>query len=84
MTLEDEFKIAVQRTRNLNQRPSNQVLLRLYALYKQVTSGDIPEETFASASDIKTTAKYNAWDSLKGKSKEACMKDYILLVESLD
>ena len=84
MDLENDFKEAVERTRYLNHRPSNQILLKLYALYKQATSGDITEETTRSAHDFKAAAKYEAWKELKGKSKEACMKDYIHLVESLD
>jgi len=83
MTLEEEFNIAIDHTKTLNQRPSNEVLLKLYALYKQATIGDNQGEKPVSF-DIKALAKFNAWESLKGKSREASMKEYIDLVHSLD
>jgi acyl-CoA-binding protein len=83
MTLEDEFNKAIDLTKTFNQRPSNEVLLKLYALYKQATMGDNPGEKPA-VFDIKALAKFNAWESLKGKSREESMREYIELVHSLD
>ena len=83
MTLEEEFNNAVTRTKQLKQRPTNQTLLLLYALFKQATAGDIPEVQVPDH-DFKAIAKFNAWKSQKGKSKETCMKEYINLVQSLD
>lgn len=83
MTLEEEFNTAVIRTKQLKQRPTNQTLLLLYALFKQATVGDI-SEVQAPDHDFKAIAKFNAWKAQKGKSKEACMQDYINLVQSLD
>lgn len=83
MTLEEEFNKAVDHTKMLSQRPSNEVLLKLYALYKQATKGDNKGEKPAEF-DIKAIAKFNAWNSLKGKSSEAAMQEYIDLVHSLE
>ena len=57
----------------------NDVLLELYALYKQATSGD------ASGSrpgmlDVKGRAKYDAWAKHKGTTKDAAMAAYIGVV----
>jgi acyl-CoA-binding protein len=58
----------------------NDVMLDMYALYKQATVGD------ASGSrpgmfDLKGRAKYDAWAKQKGNSKDAAMTAYIALVE---
>jgi acyl-CoA-binding protein len=57
----------------------NDVMLEMYALYKQATSGD------ASGSrpgmlDIRGRAKFDAWTKHKGMSKDAAMEAYIVLV----
>ena len=44
MTLDEQFQEAVGNTQKLTQRPSNDVLLKIYALYKQVTFGDMTGE----------------------------------------
>jgi acyl-CoA-binding protein len=83
MTLQEEFEEAVNRTKELTQRPSNDVLLKLYALYKQSTIGDVQGD-LPNAMDFKATAKYRAWESLKGKPANTCQKEYIDLVNSLE
>ena len=83
MTLQEEFDQAVSRTKELTQRPTNDVLLKLYALYKQSTVGDIQGDE-PNAMDFKATAKYRAWESLKGKSVNTCQKEYIDIVNSLE
>ena len=57
----------------------NDVLLELYALYKQATVGD------ASGSrpgmlDVRGRAKYDAWARRKGTTADAAMTEYIALV----
>lgn len=83
MTLQEEFDQAVDRTKELTQRPTNDVLLRLYALYKQSTVGDVQGE-LPNVMDFKAMAKYRAWESLKGKPANTCQKEYINLVNSLE
>jgi len=82
MNLDEQFRAAVALTQKLSQRPTNEVLLKIYALYKQVTVGDVTGEKPVGF-DFKAAAKYNAWESLKGKGKEECMKTYIEIVNSL-
>lgn len=82
MTLEEEFENAVTRSRKLSEIPSNEALLSMYGLYKQATAGDNPGER-PGGFDFKTIAKYDAWKSQEGKSKEEARKEYIELVEQL-
>ena len=83
MSLQEEFDQAVNRTKELTIRPSNDILLKLYALFKQSTVGDVQGET-PNAMDFKAMAKYRSWESLKGKSMDDCKKEYIHLVNSLE
>ena len=78
----EEFNEAVETSKALTKRPSNEELLQLYALYKQSTEGD-NNDSRPGGFDFKAIAKYDAWAALKGKSPEAAMKDYISFVKDL-
>ncbi len=82
MALVDDFNTAVVRSKELTQRPSNEDLLKLYALFKQATDGDVSGER-PGGFDFKAIAKFDAWASTKGISKEKAMEDYVALVNSL-
>lgn len=58
---------------------SNDVMLELYALYKQGTAGDVSGSR-PGMLDVKGRAKYDAWAKQKGKTKDAAMEAYIALV----
>ena len=58
----------------------NDVMLDLYALYKQATSGDVSGSR-PGMLDLRGRAKYDAWANRKGTSKEAAMTAYIELVD---
>jgi diazepam-binding inhibitor (GABA receptor modulating acyl-CoA-binding protein) len=60
------FEEAVIKSKSLKERPSNDELLKLYALYKQATDGDVKGER-PGGFDFKGAAKYDAWESQKGK-----------------
>lgn len=77
-----QFENAVARSKELTKRPSNEELLQLYALYKQATEGDVAGER-PGGFDFKAIAKYDAWEEIKGKSKDQAMQDYAALVEKL-
>ncbi len=83
MDLTSLFEKAVSDSKNLSDRPSNDTLLQLYSFYKQATEGDINIDPPANPFDFVSKAKYEAWAGLKGKTKEAAMKEYIDLVEKL-
>lgn len=82
MTLKEQFEKAISESKSLPKKPSNDTLLKIYSLYKQATKGDVEGER-PTGFDFVNLAKYNAWDSLKGKNKEDAMQEYIHLVDSL-
>lgn len=83
MELKELFEKATSESKSLPDKPSNEVLLQLYSLYKQSTEGDVHTEPPANPFDFVNKAKYQAWSDLKGKTKEEAMQQYINLVEKL-
>jgi acyl-CoA-binding protein len=81
--LQQQFEKAVVESKDLSERPSNDVLLQIYALYKQATEGDINIDPPTNPFDIVAKAKYSAWEGLKGKSKNESMQDYVDLIQNL-
>lgn len=82
MDLNAEFQNAVQNVETLDQRPANNMLLKLYGLYKQATEGDVKGER-PGGFDFKAMAKYNAWKALAGKVSDDAKTEYVALVNSL-
>ncbi len=82
MDLAQQFENSVKQVAPLTRQPSNDELLKLYALYKQATEGDVQGER-PGGFDFKGIAKYDAWSALKGKSREQAMQEYIDLVNLL-
>ncbi len=78
-----QFEQAVADSKNLTQKPSNEILLQLYSLYKQATEGDNNIEPPSNMFDFVGKAKYDAWAALKGKSAEDAKNEYVKLVSSL-
>jgi diazepam-binding inhibitor (GABA receptor modulating acyl-CoA-binding protein) len=83
MTIQEQFEQAVKASKNLPQRPGNDVLLQLYALYKQATEGDVQGEVPSNPFDFVAKAKYEAWAGISGKSKDQAMQEYVQLIEKL-
>jgi diazepam-binding inhibitor (GABA receptor modulator, acyl-CoA-binding protein) len=83
MTLVEQFEQAAAASKSLSSRPDNQTLLQLYSLYKQATEGDVSGDAPSNPFDFVAKAKYEAWESLRGKSKDEAMQSYINLVNSL-
>ena len=80
--LQASFEKAAEDIKKLSERPDNDTLLKLYALYTQGADGDVsgPKPGFF---DFVGTAKYEAWSKLKGTGKEDAMQKYIDLVAKL-
>ena len=83
MELNTLFEQAVANSKNLPEKPGNDVLLQLYSLYKQSTEGDVNIEAPSNPFDFVAKAKYNAWEELKGKSKHVAIQEYVDLVTKL-
>ncbi|TAL96244.1 MAG: acyl-CoA-binding protein [Rhodanobacter sp.] len=80
--LRREFNQAAEDVQHLAKRPDNDTLLKLYALYKQGTEGDL-KRTQPGFFDFVGTAKHEAWAQLSGVSEEQAMRRYITLVQQL-
>ena len=82
MTLAERFEDAQKRVKTLSSAPDNDVLLDLYALYKQAAVGDVTGSR-PGMMDFKGRAKFDAWAKRKGTSKDAAMEAYVALVDRL-
>lgn len=80
--LKKRFDQAVADSKNLPERPDNMTLLKLYALFKQASSGDASGEQ-PGMMDFVARAKWDAWDKLRGTSGEEAMKQYVALIDEL-
>jgi diazepam-binding inhibitor (GABA receptor modulator, acyl-CoA-binding protein) len=78
--LQAKFERAVADSKQLPEKPDNMTLLRLYALYKQASSGDADE---TRPTDFVGGAKWDAWHALAGMAKDEAMQAYVDLIESL-
>ena len=80
--LKQQFEQAAKDVQGLSERPDNDTLLRLYALYKQGSEGDVsgPKPGFF---DFVGPAKYEAWAKLKGTAQDEAMQKYVGLVGKL-
>jgi diazepam-binding inhibitor (GABA receptor modulator, acyl-CoA-binding protein) len=82
MSLTEKFEDAQKRVNALTSRPSNDDLLKLYALYKQATVGDAQGKR-PGMLDLKGRAKFDAWEGQKGTSTDKAMESYVALVDRL-
>ncbi len=82
MSLTERFEEAVAKSKTLTTRPDNQTLLKIYALYKQGTQGDVQGDKPGFV-DMVGRAKYEAWEGQQGKSRDEAMTDYIALIDRL-
>ncbi|HEY0179949.1 MAG TPA: acyl-CoA-binding protein [Dokdonella sp.] len=80
--IKSRFEKAAEEVKKLPERPDNDTLLKLYALYKQGSEGDVsgPKPGFF---DFVGTAKYEAWAKLKGTKSEDAQLKYVELVKKL-
>ena len=77
-----QFEAAVANSKTLPERPGNATLLKLYALYKQASEGDVSGRR-PGFTDMVGRAKFDAWAALQGTTGEDAMQQYIALVEQL-
>ena len=80
--LKARFEQAVAESKQLPEKPDNMTLLKIYALYKQASAGDVDGKR-PGFTDMVGRAKYDAWAGLKGKSADDAMQEYVDLIESL-
>ena len=80
--LQSRFEQAARDIQSLPERPDNDTLLRLYALYKQGSEGDVSGDK-PGFFDFVGTAKYEAWSKLKGTAPDDAKQQYVDLVQKL-
>ena len=80
--LKSRFDKAVTESKSLPEKPDNMTLLKIYALYKQASSGDVDGKR-PGFTDMVGRAKWDAWNGLKGTSADDAMQQYIDLIEDL-
>ena len=80
--INSRFEQASNAAKSLPERPDNDTMLQLYALYKQGSSGDVSGDK-PGFFDFVAIAKYEAWERVKGLSQDEAKQQYIDLVEKL-
>ncbi|WP_392545232.1 acyl-CoA-binding protein [Oryzobacter telluris] len=82
MATEDEFHAAAEDVKTLPSDPGNDTKLRLYALYKQATEGDVQGKR-PGFTNLVGRAKYDAWAEVQGTGTDEARDAYVTLVRSL-
>jgi diazepam-binding inhibitor (GABA receptor modulator, acyl-CoA-binding protein) len=80
--LKAQFEQAVKDSKSLSEKPDNMTLLKLYALYKQASAGDVDGKR-PGFTDMVGRAKWDAWNEIKGTANDVAMGQYVELIESL-
>ena len=76
------FESAAKAVKSLEERPDDNTMLQLYALYKQGSSGDVSGDK-PGFFDFVGAAKYEAWEKLKGTPQAEAQASYIDTVRKL-
>jgi diazepam-binding inhibitor (GABA receptor modulator, acyl-CoA-binding protein) len=74
--LDAQFEAAVAAVSAQRTDPGNATKLRLYALYKQATVGDVTGRRPGALNPV-GRAKHDAWASVTGLSSEQAKRDYV-------
>lgn len=80
--MNERFEQAAANIKQLPEKPDNDTLLKLYALYKQGSEGDVSGDK-PGFFDFVGVAKYEAWESLAGTPQEEAQRQYVELVDAL-
>ena len=78
----EAFEQAAVAAKSLPERPDDNTMLQLYALFKQGSAGDV-QGTKPGFFDFVGAAKYEAWEKLAGTSQDEAQKTYVELVRKL-
>lgn len=85
--LETRFEQAVNKVRNAPDdgsfKPSNEFRLKMYALYRQATDGDVTGKRPGMLKVVER-AKYDAWSKAQGMPRDKAMAAYIEQVDAIE
>jgi diazepam-binding inhibitor (GABA receptor modulating acyl-CoA-binding protein) len=74
--MEETFNMSIDLIKTLSEKCNNDELISVYKYYKQAKFGDINiKKPFIF--NLKENTKWEAWNSVKGLSKEEAMNKYI-------
>ena len=80
--LDTEFEEAYEKASNMTEALPQDVMLRIYAYYKQATQGTIHANRMGSV-DLRDAFKTNAWMQISHLSSDDAKKMYIETINSL-
>ena len=80
--LKARFEKAVVDSKSLPEKPDTGTMLKMYALFKQASGGDVDGKR-PGFTDMVGRAKWDAWNELKGQTADEAKQAYIDLVEDL-
>ena len=80
--LNQNFKIAINIINNLKKRPNDNELLNLYKFFKQAKFGN-NETKEPNILNFNNSAKWSAWMTVYGMTKDEAMQNYINLAMEL-
>ena len=85
--LRQRFDAAVEKVRDAPEvgtfKPSNEMKLKMYALYRQAQDGDVQGKR-PGMMDVVARFKYDAWAALQGVSRDEAMQRYLAEIETLE
>ena len=79
--LDAKFTKAFNQISQLEETLAPDIMLKLYAFYKQAVAGDT--FSYDGEIDVRDAFKFNAWTQLNGMSQEDAKKQYIKLAKSI-
>ncbi len=79
--LDTKFDEAFQKISALEESIAPDLMLKLYAYYKQGTNGDTL--SLNTGPDVRNAFKFNAWMQLNGMPQEDAKKEYIKLAKKI-
>ncbi|XP_075159458.1 acyl-CoA-binding protein-like [Haematobia irritans] len=71
-----DFNTACEKAKSFTKKPSNDIFLEFYGLFKQATVGDC-NIAKPGVTDLTAKAKYDAWMKHKGMSQDAAKQAYV-------
>lgn len=81
--LDKQFKEAYKIASNVTKKLPPDVMLQLYAYYKQATIGDLSDVSLEHTENLRSAFKLNAWLQVQKTSSTEAKKKYIKLVEKI-
>ena len=80
--LDKQFREAYEKASNMTESLPQDVMLKIYAYYKQATS-DVEQSHHHQSYDLRNAFKINAWMQVRHLSTEEAKRLYVDLINSI-